>query len=204
MQSDTRTHAHTQPLIATLASWAGLFKIYCCFLPFSVQLIDINLPSATLNLMCDVALCGSCLHVLLYLFLSCFSSIFFRLFIEFSATSTLINSFFFFSCHLQPAAQSQRMFRLTPRTIRPSWWCGSVRAWFMTRPSTGTPSPTRGCRAVTRASRSTGQMETRTWYERVSSHLSPKQMKTSLYKHVYTHLWPISCSTHMCVWPLNT
>lgn len=46
--------------------------------------------------MCDVALCGSCLHVLLYLFLSCFSSIFFRLFIEFSATSTLINSFFFF------------------------------------------------------------------------------------------------------------
>lgn len=112
--------------------------------------------------------------------------------------------FFFFSCHLQPAAQSQRMFRLTPRTIRPSWWCGSVRAWFTTRPSTGTPSPTRGCRAVTRASRSTGQMETRTWYERVSSHLSPKQMKTSLYKHVYTHLWPISCSTHMCVWPINT
>lgn len=26
---------------------------------------------------------------------------------------------------------------------------------------------------------------------------SPKQMKTSLYKHVYTHLWPISCSTHV-------
>lgn len=201
MQSDTRTHAHTQPLIATLASWAGLFKIYCCFLPFSVQLIDINLPSATLNLMCDVALCGSCLHVLLYLFLSCFSSIFFRLFIEFSATSTLINSFFFFfSCHLQPAAQSQRMFRLTPRTIRPSWWCGSVHVWFTTRPSTGTPSPTRGCRAVTRASRSTGQMETRTWYERVSSHHQNR------WKHHFTNMCTLTfdplAAVHTCAFDL--
>lgn len=104
------------------------------------------------------------------------SSLSFRLYWAFFLFCFTNPARLFFSFYrLQPAARSQRTFRLTPRTTRPLWWRGSVLAWFTTQPSTGTPSPTRGCRAETRASRTTGQTGTRTWYGRIFTSLHKTQ-----------------------------
>lgn len=93
-------------LIATLTSWAELFEMRSYFLPFSLQSINIKLPSATLNLI----ICCTISVLFLFRCLVVALSLSFRL-LAFHTQKSIIFFFFFtnvslflpsLACSLEP------------------------------------------------------------------------------------------------------